>query len=187
MRPSRIDNTALIERLLDVFRTHGYEGASLSIIAEATGLQRASLYHRFPGGKEEMVEAALSRVDEVFSNNVLAPLSEKGEPAARVRKMARRLGEFFSAGRRSCVLDTLSLGEAASPLQDHVRRSFAAWVDAMTVVARDAGARPATARRRAEDALVSIQGGLVFSRATGDTKPFERALADLPATLVGLE
>ena len=66
-----------------------------------------------------------------------------------------------------------------------LRRSFAAWVDAMTVVARDAGARPAMARRRAEDALVSIQGGLIFSRATGDTKPFERALADLPATLVG--
>lgn len=185
MRPSKIDDTALIERLLDVFRTHGYEGASLSIIAKATGLQRASLYHRFPGGKEEMVEAALSRVDQVFESNVLAPLTEKGDPAARVRKMARRLGEFFSSGSRSCVLDTLSLGEATSPLLRHVQRSFVAWVAAMTAVARDAGARPQAARRRAEDALVSIQGGLVFSRATGDTKPFERALADLPATLVG--
>ena len=43
--------------LAEAFREHGYAGASLSVIGEATGLGRGSLYHFFPGGKREMAEA----------------------------------------------------------------------------------------------------------------------------------
>ena len=46
---TKVNEDELLDRLTDVFRTYGYEGASLSKISEATGLQRASLYHRFPG------------------------------------------------------------------------------------------------------------------------------------------
>ena len=60
MASPKVHDEKLIERLTSVFRIYGYEGASLSRIAEATGLQRASLYHRFPGGKEEMAEAVLN-------------------------------------------------------------------------------------------------------------------------------
>jgi len=51
---AKITDAQLTDALTDVFRTYGYEGATLSRISEATGLQRASLYHRFPGGKEAM-------------------------------------------------------------------------------------------------------------------------------------
>ncbi len=186
MPASKIDDTQLMDRLTEVFRLHGYEGASLSRIAEATGLQRASLYYRFPGGKAEMAEAVLARADHWFASHVLAPLSEQGEPADRVRRMAQRLGEFYGGGSESCLLDSLSLGEAANPLQDHVQRSFAAWLDALTALTREAGATPALARRRAEEALVQIQGALVLARATGDRKPFRRVLAGLPALLTVL-
>ena len=183
MPASKIDDTQLMDRLTEVFRLHGYEGASLSRIADATGLQRASLYYRFPGGKEEMAEAVLAQADHWFASHILAPLSDQGEPADRVRRMAQRLGEFYGGGSASCLLDSLSLGEAANPLQDHVQRSFAAWLDALTGISREAGAKPALARRRSEEALMQIQGALVLARATGDRKPFRRVLAGLPALL----
>ena len=185
MPPSKVNENQLLDRLTGVFRLHGYEGASLSRIAKATGLQRASLYFRFPGGKEEMAEAVLSKADDWFATHILAPLTQDGEPVKRVRKMAKRLGEFYGSGRQSCLLDTLSLGDATNALQRHVQRSFAAWLDAMTAIAREVGVKPATARRRAEDALMQIQGALVFTRATGNTRPFERVLASLPGLLTG--
>lgn len=183
MPASKIDEGRLLDRLTDVFRRHGYEGASLTRIAEATGLKRASLYHRFPAGKEEMAEAVLERADEWFETHVLAPLNGPGEPSERVRAMAKRLDEFYGRGRQSCLLDTLSLGDDDKAFHKHVKRSFTAWLDALARVAHDSGSRPATARRRAEEALVRIEGALVLARATGETKPFARVLNNLPALL----
>lgn len=185
MPEPKIDDVELLERLTEIFRLHGYAGASLRLFTEATGLQRASLYHRFPGGKAEMAEAVLARADDWFVTYILAPLSEQGDPATRIRRMAKRLGKFYGGGSQSCLLDSLSLGEAENPLQQHVHRSFAAWLDALISVSREAGATPALARGRAEAALMQIQGGLVFARATGDRRPFRRLLAQLPAVLLG--
>ena len=185
MPPTKVNDNQLLDKLTEVFRLHGYEGASLSLISETTGLQRASLYHRFPGGKEEMAQAVLSKADEWFVNEILAPLSETGDPAKRVRKMAQRLDKFYDSGRCSCLLDSLSLGDATNALQQHVERSFNAWLETMAAVAGESGVNATTARRRASDALVQIQGALVFSRATADLRPFKRVLAGLPELLTG--
>jgi len=187
MARMKIDDTQLLDRISDVFRRYGYEGASLSRLTEATGLQRASLYHRFPDGKEEMAEAALSSVDAHFADDILAPLFEPGEPGSRVRRMATRLKAFHDEGRKACVLDTMSLGDRDDPPRAHVQQSFEAWIAAMTKIAREAGFTPAMAKRRAEESLVQIQGALVFSRATGDRKPFERVIHALPDLLTGVD
>ena len=179
----KIDEDTLIEKLMDVFRLHGYEGASLSLIAEATGLKRASLYHRFPGGKEEMAEAVLSHVDNWFVSHVLAPLTGSGTPAARIQEMAKRLNEFYGGGKKSCLLDSLTLGHADDPIRRHIEKSIAAWLEAMASVARESGLSPAMAKERAEEALVGIQGALVLARGTGNRKPFARVLQGLPQLL----
>lgn len=85
----------VVQRLLKVFRQHGYEGATLSRISEATGLGRASLCHHF-----------LNELD------------------------------------------------------------------------------PEQARKRAEDAVMQIQGALVLKRALGDTALSDRVLQQLPVKLM---
>lgn len=49
----------VIAQLTKVFRQYGYEGATLARLSEATGLGKASLYHHFPKGKEEMAAVVL--------------------------------------------------------------------------------------------------------------------------------
>ncbi len=75
MATAKITEDRLLEHLTRVFQKHGYEGASLSLIAAATGLGRASLYHRFPGGKADMALAVLDHADLWFATHVLDPLS----------------------------------------------------------------------------------------------------------------
>lgn len=183
MPPTKIEDGRLLERLTRVFRLHGYDGASLTRIAKATGLGRASLYHRFAGGKEEMAEAVLTRADRWFETHVLAPLSVPGEPAERARTMARRLADFYGDGRRSCLLDTLSLGDSEDALRRHIERSFRAWIEALASLAREAGATGPVAKRKAEEVVIRVQGALVLSRATGDVAPFKRVLAEVPDLL----
>src|SRR5260370_334080 len=52
MRPAKVTDAQLYEDLAAVFRRKGYAGTSYSDIREATGLVKASLYHRFPRSKE---------------------------------------------------------------------------------------------------------------------------------------
>ena len=183
MASLKIQDEKLLEGLTEVFRVFGYEGASLSRITKATGLQRASLYHRFPGGKEEMAEAVLTRADNWFVSHILAPLSESGTPSQRIKRMADRLHDFYCGGRKSCLLDSLSLDNKYDALRKHVKSSMAAWMGALIAISEEAGLSKRIAQQRAEDALSRIQGSLVLARATKNRDPFERTLKELPALL----
>ena len=184
MAMTNITELELLNRLTQVFRTHGYEGASLSKISEATGLQRASLYHRFPGGKAAMAEAVLSRAADWLGTHALAPLAESGPPEERLRRMAEKLSEFYEGGKQSCLLDALSFGVEEGGIRDHQRVAMETWVGAIATMLRDSGIPPQAAQERAEDAVIRIQGGLVMARAASDPKPFRRTLENLPRELL---
>ncbi len=185
MPTTKVEAKDVIDRLTEVFRAVGYDGATLSKLSEATGLQRASLYHRFPGGKKEMAEAVLSRAGAWFQKNILAPLAGPGTPKERLQRMIKNLGAFYSRGNSSCLLDTLSVGDGREIFESHIKESFSGWIEAIARVAAEAtGCSKTTARQRAEDAVMRIQGALVLGRGTGNTKPFQRILRTLPDSLL---
>jgi TetR/AcrR family transcriptional regulator, lmrAB and yxaGH operons repressor len=78
------DRSAAIPALAEAFREHGFEGASLAHLCEATGLGKGSLYHFFPGGKDEMAAAVLADVDAWITSLAVALRScGQSEPVAR--------------------------------------------------------------------------------------------------------
>jgi AcrR family transcriptional regulator len=182
MRPVKVAERQVFERVSKVFREKGYEGTSYADLIAATGLVKASLYHRFPGGKEEIVEAVLSDVDREFSEYVLRPAWQEGSPRARARQMAGRLKEFYRSGGLWCLLDTVTLSSNAHTLR-HAGRSMEFWIESFARVARDAKLPASLARARAEDAVAAIEGALIVSRVTGDRRPFLRTLGSLPTHL----
>jgi len=173
----------VITQLRDVFRQYGYEGTSLSKISEATGLGRASLYHYFPKGKEEMAATVLERINTDLATNLLTPLKGRGKPIARVRAMGKTLEQFYNGGQASCFIDLLSIGEAQPLFQVLLQQTLSAWIGALAEVLVEAGQEPKAARLRAEDAIMQIEGSLVVSRCLGKTEPFQRAIARLPEIL----
>lgn len=182
MRLEKVPKDEVFQRLTDVFRKRGYDGASYADLMKATGLVKASLYHRFPHGKEEMVDAILKRVDRQFAEYVLAPAFEKGDPRRRAQQVAKRIEEFYDGGKQWCLLDTLTLAESPSTLH-HARKSMEFWTETLAKVSREAGIGYASARKRAEEVVAAIEGGLVVARVSGNRRPFLRILAALPARL----
>jgi AcrR family transcriptional regulator len=182
MRQAKVPEARVFERLTTVFREKGYEGASYADLMKATGLVKASLYHRFPGGKEEMVDAILCEVDRHFGEYVLAPAYEKGEPVERARRMAKRIAEFYAGGQRWCLLDTLGLTESKR-VKRHMAKSLAFWVESFARVSREAGIPAREARVRAEDAIGAIEGGLVVARVSANPAAFRRVISGLAERL----
>lgn len=181
---AKVSDEDLICALTDVFRAQGYEGASLSRISEATGLEKASLYHRFPRGKEEMVATVVNHVNQWFQDHVFTPLERPGNPAQKVRLVAEHLRELYGNGSKSCVLDTLSLPGCSPGLRKAVHGSLKAWLQAFTGIAREAGASDTEARQRAEQAIIEIEGSLVLARVLGDRKPFHKTIDRLQKLLL---
>lgn len=185
MPTSKLTDDELFARLFDVFRSLGYEGASLSAISKASGLGRASLYHRFPGGKDEMAAAVLDHATAQFVSIVLEPVDAATSPERAAKRMARGLDEFYSSGARGCVIESMTLGGADPSLVERAAAATRAWLGAARAIAIDGGATPAVATRRAERVVASVQGSLILARVGGDAAPFKRALRELPDVLLG--
>lgn len=184
MPAPKIHDDELVTRLTRIFQEHGYEGASLSRISKATGLEKASLYHRFPGGKQDMANTVLRTVSESFGEYVFAPLRGGGSLSTRLKETARRLSEFYADGERSCLLDSMSFPESGDEVRQSVKHTYEILRDLFASVARESGYAPAAAVKRAQDAILLIEGALVIARVTGDPKPFRDVVGRLGELLL---
>jgi TetR/AcrR family transcriptional repressor of lmrAB and yxaGH operons len=169
----------------EVFREHGFEGASLAIIGARTGLGKGSLYHFFPGGKEEMAAAVLAEIDSWFATRIFKPLREEVDAARAITNMLRAVEGYFNSGQRICLVGALALNDSRDLFAPRIRDYFAAWAEALESALIRAGQGPKKARGRAEEALATIQGALVLGRALHDPAVFQRILARLKKRLVG--
>lgn len=183
-RPSA-SREEIVDRLAEVFRRHGYEGASLKLLSDATGLGRSSLYHYFPNGKEDMASAVLDSAEQWMSTEVAPLLASDASPQEKVRGLAAALDRFYLGGRQSCLLELFAIGDARHIFGPRVSQRLASLREGLAGIARQAGYPPEDAQRRAEDAMIAIHGGLVVSRGLGDTGPFRRVLEGLETILTG--
>ncbi|HEX7791077.1 MAG TPA: TetR/AcrR family transcriptional regulator [Afipia sp.] len=162
----------------EVFRAHGYEGTTLALISEATGLGKGSLYNFFPGGKEEMANEVLASIDRWFVDNIYTPLRTSPDAAKGIAQMYAATDDYFRSGQRVCLVGVVALGASRDLFGDKVKVYFAGWVEALAAALRRLGGDNGTARRKAEHAVLEIQGALVLARAFDDPKFFSRALKE---------
>lgn len=184
-RKSLIDNDSLFEKISDAFRADGYEGASLARLSEATGLKKASLYHRFPGGKEQMASEILDWDVGRLAEDVSADLGAEGSVEARLSAMSQTLRAFYDDGASACLLNRLTGStDALDQFSQPVAGAFHALRDAITDVLVETGLTPDDARHRAEDGLMLIQGALIYAQATHAPEVFARVIQTLPERLL---
>ncbi len=164
--------------LAEVFRAHGYEGATLALISEATGLGKGSLYNFFPGGKEQMAMEVLASIDQWFVDNIYTPLRTSSDPRKGIAAMYTATDDYFRSGQRVCLVGVVALGASRDIFATKVKTYFVGWVDALASALRRLGDDKGTARRKAEHAVLEIQGALVIARAFDDPKVFSRALKE---------
>ncbi len=163
----------------ELFRRHGYEGASLAVIAKATGLGKGSLYNFFPGGKEEMAAAVLTNVEEWFETNLFTPLfavTDRAGAVDAVAAMVTVVDAYFRSGRRMCLVGVFALGDVRDPFADRIQGYFQRWIDGLAHALAQCGHDPADAHGIAEEVVAGIQGALVTARATDDPALFARVL-----------
>lgn len=168
----------VVPLVAEVFREFGYEGASLSRITEKTGLGKGSLYHFFPGGKEEMAKAVLDDVDAWFERHVFDPLRYDA-PDLAIARMWDAIDSYFRSGGRICLVGAFALDGTRDRFADAISGYFGRWIASLRDALVRQGWDPADASQSAEDVVLGIQGALVLVRATKDESLFIRTMARL--------
>jgi len=178
------DRSAVLPILAEVFREYGYEGASLARIGAATGLGKGSLYHFFPGGKDEMAAAVLADIDAWFRRAIFVPLAgcaDAQHARQGIGAMLLAVESYFQSGQKVCLLGVFALGCERDRFAAQVKDYFAAWIGALAVALLRAGKDEA--QGLAEETVGAIQGALVLARALERPPLFATAMLRLRARL----
>lgn len=165
--------------LLKIFRTIGYEAASLSKISEMTGLSKASLYHHYPNGKSQMIEEVLKLVEKWSYENIILPLRSKLDSKKKLEHIFSKIAELYDAGTSGCIFGALVYSDIFSDNSPKVKELINSWIDAIEQILVEQGFSKKEAALKAEDALIKIQGALVISKAKNKKSIFTRAIKDL--------
>lgn len=183
MRPQKISDQKLTENMLEILRARGYDGSSLNDLAVVGGLKKASLYHRFPGGKEKLVESVLDYYHERLNQNVFEVLLSKGKKSKKKLKEAlSNLSEIYRDGAANCLDGVLSMEAGIELFRSQISDNCQKWLKAFEALGKDVGFKKKKAKKLAMDGLIKIQGALILSRIFNDVKPFQQVVAEIKGT-----
>jgi AcrR family transcriptional regulator len=171
-----------------LFREYGYHGTALSDVVAESGAPRGSLYFNFPGGKEELAtEVALIHAADAIAhvNRVAGVTSTAGDLIAGF--IGRYRDELVASDyREGCAVAPIVLESTSTStstqLGDVTRRAFGDIIAVLAnrLVEKNVGAE--RAKSLATNAVTSMEGALILSRALRTTEPFDGVIAELAAT-----
>ena len=169
----------MVEGAMALLARHGLQATSFSEVLAATGAPRGSLYHHFPGGKDQLVAAAVQR-----AGALLMQALERcaGSPADAVA--AHFLAVWRTVLQRSncgagCAVLAVTVATDSADLVSHAAAVFRGWRARLAALLQEGGLLPDQASRFATMLIASVEGAVVLSRADQSIEPFEMVASQL--------
>jgi AcrR family transcriptional regulator len=171
----------------ELFRRQGYAATGLKQVVAEAEAPFGSLYHHFPGGKEQLGEEVIRTGGAFFLALYEQIAGAAPDVATAVRDFFAGAGETLEATgyADACPIATVA-GEIASThetLRIAAHDVFESWTGAATDDLVAAGIPPVEARALALSIVALIEGGFLLSRAARSTEPM-RAAGEAAAALV---
>ena len=177
----------MIEETAILLQRQGLNGTGLLDVLEASGLPKGSLYHHFPGGKEELAAEAMKLAEQA----VVRRIERAWEAATDLGGFARELAAgYVRRLQRSDFSDGCPVAAVAlegSPGSTRLRAASAEalthWIEAIAAHLVESGQAPERARTQATAVIAALEGALILARATRSYEPVEAVGAELSRLL----
>ncbi|HEY5342683.1 MAG TPA: TetR/AcrR family transcriptional regulator [Solirubrobacteraceae bacterium] len=177
----------IIDSSAELFRRQGYVGTGVKQIVEAANAPFGSIYHFFPGGKEQLGAETIR-----FSGQLYIQLF--ATIAMQAPDVLSAVGDFFVGAAETleetdyadaCPIATVALEVASTsePLREATAEVFESWISGATEYFAAAGIQCDTARGLAFAMLSLLEGAFIFCRAMRTTEPLQIAGASAVAAV----
>jgi AcrR family transcriptional regulator len=177
----------IIDSSAELFRRQGYTGTGVKEIVAAARAPFGSIYHFFPGGKEQLGAEAIRSSGRLYAE-LFATV------AAQAPDVLTAVGEFFSGAAATleetdyadaCPIATVALEVASTsePLREATAEVFESWILGATGYFAAAGIPRERARELAFSMLSLLEGAFIFCRAMRTVEPLHIAGASAVAAV----
>lgn len=183
---TRTPRDAMVDSAIALFRERGVAATSLRDVVAHSRAPRGSIYHHFPGGKDELASEATRRAGD-FIARLVEELVGTADPVAAVDLLVDHwsgvlLGSDFAAG---CPVAAAALApDDAAGARDAAGVAFGQWEGLLAQALRRRGTAPDEAADRAALVVSAIEGALLVSRARRTDEPLRAVGRELARTLV---
>jgi AcrR family transcriptional regulator len=165
----------IVDATAECFRRQGYAGTGLKQIASEADAAFGSLYHFFPGGKEELGAEVIRWSGRMYMQLFIdIALTEPDVVAATRRFFVDAANDVEASDYAdACPIATVALEVSSTnePLRQACADVFESWLTSATEYFAGAGIDRAEARRLALQMLSLLEGAFIFSRAMRTTEP----------------
>jgi AcrR family transcriptional regulator len=172
-RLARDVRARMVASAAELLARQGLQATSFSEVLERSGAPRGSVYHHFPGGKDQLVGSALDlagdRAIELLDRKAGVPAEEMAAWFLHIwREVLVRSN--YDAG---CAVLAVTVATDSPELRDHAATVFRSWRRRLAELLQQGGLETRDADRFAATLIASSEGAVALSRAEQSLEPFD--------------
>ena len=165
----------IVQAAAGLFQRQGYTGTGLKQISRASDVPFGSLYHFFPGGKDQLTAETLRWSGEGYQLLVESVFDSAPDLLTGIRDCFAGAAEVLVATdyADACPIETVALEVASSneALRLVTAEIFEKWVISASMRGQAAGLTKRQAREFSLAFIAALEGAFVLSRAMKSTEP----------------
>lgn len=169
----------ILAAALDLMRSRGFRGTGLKDVTTTAAATTGSLYHFFPGGKDELVCAAIREDGAAHASTFVDIAREADGPGEAIATFFSQAANVLEATDYVdlCAIGTIA-GEMASS-SPQIRRAcesaFDGWQQVITAELTRSGLDPEDAADLSATTVAALLGGFVLVRTRRSGSPLRAA------------
>lgn len=164
----------------------GLQATSFSEVIELTDTPRGSIYHHFPGGKDELVLAALERSQQLMLDELGRAEGTSAEQVLETVVAVWRQLLAQTEVTTGCAATAVTVATDSDELLQAASGVFASWLERLAELFEKGGLDAITAKSFASTVLATVEGAVVLARAERSLQAYDRSVALLGRLLATL-
>jgi AcrR family transcriptional regulator len=177
----------IVQASAELFRRQGYAATGIKQIVTAARAPFGSLYHHFPGGKEQLGAEAVRTSGALYELLIPAVFDPAPDLVSAVRGFFAGAAEHLADTdyEDACPIATVALEVSSSSetMRQACADVFESWIVAGLPRFTAAGLDPARARELVIAMIAALEGAFVLARATRSTEALHIAGEQMSAAV----
>ncbi len=169
----------IVQSSAELFRRQGFTGTGVKQIVAAASAPFGSIYHHFPGGKEQLGEEVIRYSGAIYGSLIDLFFAPGADPVAATQAFfegaAQTLRETDYADACPIATVALEVSSTSEPMREACADVFESWIAAAAGRLAEGGVGNDQARTLAIAMIASLEGAFVLARALRSTEPVEVA------------
>jgi TetR/AcrR family transcriptional repressor of nem operon len=171
MRKGQQTRQDIIRKAAPIFNQHGYEGAALSDLMKATGLEKGGIYRHFES-KQQLAAEAFDYAWELAVDRRFAGTPEIPNTVDRLKQLVRNFQDRRSGlvpGGCPLLNTAIDSDDGNPQLREKARRALSSWLESLQSIIEE-GQERGEIRRDIDSSelatliISTLEGSLMLSR-----------------------